>query len=199
MNRAFYARLSFTKGYKMHIKSLLTAAAFFALVGSAHATVITFEDLSGSASLPSNYAGLTWGDGWNYYDWYQPPYNANSGSERVYNNDGVDTDFFKFSSDVFFDGAYFAGYITAQFELYNDGALVGTSSVLDISDTPTFLASGYSGLVDEVRLNVSNGSFIMDDVTYHTERQSVPEPAILALMGLGLAGLGLSRRKAKSK
>jgi hypothetical protein len=61
-----------------------------------------------------------------------------------------------------------------------------------------FLASGYEGLVDEVRLYGNSGNWVMDDLTYTTGvTAGVPEPASWAMMilGFGAAGALLRRRR----
>jgi hypothetical protein len=77
-----------------------------------------------------------------------------------------------------FAGAYFSRLTGATgnlfFELYSSGALVATSSIFaQTNETRTFLPSGYSGLVDEVRVRALGNSmtgagspWIMDDVTF---------------------------------
>ncbi len=177
-------------------KLLLAAFSTFAfalsyLPSTANATVITFDNLSGNGTLASNYAGLTWGSGWMYYDSNQSPYNAFSGKERIYNyNSGKS---FKFANDVVFTGAYFAGYNSISFDLFNDGQLVDTTSSINLSAAPTFLSTNYTGAVDEVRVNGTGGYFVMDNVTFAPA--NIPEPASLALLGMGLAGLVASRRR----
>lgn len=162
---------------------------------TAPAAVVTFEDLSGSGAVPVNYGGVLWDGFWNYYDSPQSPYTPASGVERVYN---YETAQFAFAAPVVFNGAYFAGQDNLQYNLYLSGNLVASSSSIALSATPTFLASGYSGLIDEVRVVATPGYFVMDDVTYNA-KTAVPEPTTLGLVGIGLAGLLRASRRRKSQ
>jgi hypothetical protein len=89
-----------------------------------------------------------------------------------------------------FDGDYF-GYV-----LKLGGNVVHTSTLATTGSAPTFVASGYTGKVDQVFIVASDiGDWAVDDLSYTTS--PVPEPMTAALMLLGLLALGrITRRQA---
>jgi hypothetical protein len=163
-------------------------------------TVVTFDDLTGQGLVPNGYGGINWNGNWSYYGFSQPPYTPESSPNRIYDNvDGGNS--FNFVKPQVFDGAYLSGYsfATVTFELFNGATLVATSGTLDPSATPTFLASGYSGMVTSVDVVSPSGDFVMDNVTYGTGTSATPEPSTFLLFGTGLLGsLGMLRRKLAS-
>lgn len=177
-------------------KTLLLAIALLAFASYAVAAVTdcNFDTLPGDGVVPDGYCNITWSGQWNYYLDPQPPYNPSSPPTRVY--DFVTAGQMIFSSPQVFDGAYFSGYgfATVTFNLYNGANLVWTSATLAPSSTPTWLPSGYSGLVTEVDVvSPSPDFFVMDDVTYGSP---TPEPGTLALLATGAVGaIGAVRRR----
>lgn len=167
----------------------------------ASATVVTFDDLTDDGLVPANYAGLDWSaSSWFQFAGDQYPYTAHSGDRRAtLGFDGTSaTSAIGFLTPSIFGGAWFAGFndINVSIDMYLGGTLVSTASLLSLSDTPTFLASGYAGLVDRLVFRSNDPAFfVMDDLTFSA---AVPEPAsgALALGGLAVAAFVVRRRKA---
>lgn len=180
-------------------------------MGIGSAATLTFEDLSpapASFDVMSTYGGFTF-TGWYYGPdtVYTPASGAidlftdyadpnDPGAYVITNNNAITR-----ATDFYFDGAWFSGYSGVTFELWDDGNLLGAfGSLPDAPDIdpygPTFLASGYAGLVDKVVVSGVQGYFSMDDFTFHVPtNNNVPEPASLALVLLGLGIGGIAARR----
>jgi hypothetical protein len=180
---------------KNRIGTISLALGLTVMAAAGAQTVLNFDDVDtspGVVSMPAGYGGLNWGGNIGLWGSPQPPYNPQSIPNRVlFNRSGesgvAESDATFIGGPKTFDGAYFTGGAgTAQFNLYSGATLVATSGILNLSSTPTFLASGYSGPVDKVGIVGDRGFFAMDDFTY----EPVPEPSTLGLLALGGLAFG---------
>ena len=112
------------------------------------------------------------------------------------NNDSL-SNFFSFSSDVNAFGLFVTTNEASTMTI--SGSSFSTSINL-AANTPTFF-----GVIDTmvagftpIQFNASGGPLVGFDGTYFgaASSASVPEPSIIALLSLGLVGIGFTRRKA---
>lgn len=184
------------------------AVCSLGLAGSAWGqTVLGFDDIQtngGVVNLPAGYNGFQWPDtmgvweGQGGYPYESPP------NVVLFNNNGAfgygETDIYTLSGTVEFMGAYFSGPTQGgpiYFNLYDDGSLVWTSQQLTPNpNTPEFLASGYSGQVNEIGVVGYEGYFVMDNFEFSSgSGGSTPEPGSFALFGTGIVAIATVMRR----
>jgi len=187
------------------LRGLLAAASLAALLpvaANAATTVLGFDDIAADGAVPSAYGGLDWsGLGWTVFTTPAAPYTAHSGAGRITTGFLADssTSLIRFVTPTVFEGAWFAGLGGAElgFDLYLGGQRVHSTASLDPSATPSFLASGYAGVIDAVVVRSANhGEFVMDDFSFVAA--PVPEPETYALMLAGLAAVACAVRRHRS-
>ena len=195
------------------LRNMMFAVSLAVLTLNAQATVLTFENIDPSPAsfdvMPSPYSGFTF-SGWLYGP--DTLYTPASGSIDLFTDYADPNDPTAFvitvnnsisrATSFYFDGAWFSGYSGVTFELYSGGALVHTSgTIADAAGPdpylPTFLGSGYAGLIDTVKVSGVQGYYSLDDFTYRNASTSndVAEPNMFALIFLGLAVGGMVRRR----
>lgn len=125
-----------------------------------------FEDLGpGQHDLPADYAGLTWGDRWVYYDYLQWPLDpCSSGPVRVFYGPWID-----FGKDITFLGSWVGTLAWGGDKYwlgYNDGELVYESPHLTADEKKHGWIDVYWPKVDYVEFVGGFGSYAIDDIRY---------------------------------
>lgn len=189
------------------LAAMLTLSAFTTAV---NATVVEFEDIisSGtylSTSGPDTVDGMVFSYSGSTY--FMENYNttdANSpvdptGSIFTYSNNIITMS--QLGGSAFSLNSFDAGIYLNQNDAlitlvgsYDIGGTVSDTFEISPNDWLTFnLSSAWSNL-ESVTFQMTNSSFIQyDNIVY--DDNPIPEPTVLAILGLGLAGLGLRRRK----
>ncbi|KAI5916021.1 MAG: PEP-CTERM sorting domain-containing protein [Proteobacteria bacterium] len=198
------------------------AAGLISISTGANAGLLTFDTLPGDAPgvAFSDYGGLLWsnffalnpdnstdynGSGYSTGRVSTPnvAFNGNGAPASVRTSDG---------SNFLFNGGYFSAAWHTGLEVTLEGLIDGavtksTKIVVGIPSIGNASRFDFDWTIDELRITSTGGvqastdlagdgtHFVLDNFTFNEQRTSVPEPGALALLGIGLAGLGLTRRR----
>lgn len=202
------------------MKKIFAFVALMFTAVNANAVVLDFDDINvgveaylNTAAGP-NYGGLSWSNTWGVLNTTSAAY-SNSGYANGVTS-GTNVAFNAFYQNVSIDsgtmdwnGAYFAGAwndgLTINFigsqagvELYNETITVDTSGSIwfdaNFIGIDNLVISSSGGTANATLSAYGSGQhFSMDDFTFNA---NVPETSSLILLGLGLIGFGVARRKA---
>ena len=205
-------------------RALITLVACLGITGIANATVVTLDFDTAATGLNIVSTPLSTTAGTITASTSGGPISVDDGTPEGYtgnvlrHSQSVDSDFaqlafdFNASSVTFLYGGYTAGAFLAEIldaslnvldsffddDTINDspGGPVTLSGsgirYFRFSDTPS--AGSYSD-VDNVQIQVSVAEPTTSGVDNEQSQVSAPEPTTLALIGLGLAGIGYQRRR----
>lgn len=193
------------------MKKIATLIGSLLMVSGVNATVLNFDDIALNGNYDTissvnatNYGGLNWDTSWYVGDTSVSTYQNSAHSGDQYASNGNNVNNLSVGDDTLFDfdGAWFgtpgAGHsnvadwinVTA-FDAFDN--IIGTTGNIAVSATMAWVDAGF---MDVSYLDITRGGgwFTMDDFSINSTLVSVPAPASIAILALGLAGLRLSRK-----
>ena len=167
------------------------------VAGSAVTNQFSFLGVNFSTNGPGSWYASNDPDSWSSNPGFAGRYlNSYTGGSRasIYS--------ISFTSDVDAAGAFWefnTSSPAATFTAYLNNALVESFNYNNVSCCSSTEFIGFSSIIfDEIRVsNITETDFIMDTLLF-SPTSAVPEPESLALLGMGLLALVVSRRKTKA-
>jgi len=197
---------------------LSIATLVVSMASTAGATVLDFEGLitSDSGPIPAGYGGFTWNSTYllsdnSYTGAWGNTYGSPSGEYAAFSSgddDGTRNKTVTSSVSFDFTGAYFTGWAENDLPMgstaasliingYNGATLVDSTIFGLPTDAYSWVQVDFIGVTKLEFLTPEYPDYwLMDDFTYNESQ--IPEPTTLALMGIGLAGIGFARKKKQS-